>query len=349
MEFNRLIVKWYNSNKRNLPWRDSNNPYFIWLSEIILQQTQVVQGMPYYLRFVDKYPTVKDLADAPQDDVLKLWQGLGYYSRARNLHQAAQYVAYECNGVFPDNYKALLKMKGVGDYTASAIASIAFGEAVPTVDGNVLRVISRLFDIATPVDADSGRKAVKNLMKTHILEASPGNFNQAVMELGALICKPKNPACDHCPVQIKCWAYQNHTVEDRPVKTKKIKISEQYVDYLCIEDPQGLVLLQRDARSIWKNLFEFPSKVSDKPFKDLKHLEDLLKVYADEACPIVFKKEILHKLTHKKMYIRFFSAVSDRAVLKEYTDYVALKQKAVPKPIELYLSDFVLDDDVCSK
>jgi A/G-specific adenine glycosylase len=341
MEFNSLIINWYRSNKRSLPWRENKNPYFIWLSEVILQQTQVVQGMPYYLQFVDKYPTVKDLADAPQDDVLKLWQGLGYYSRARNLHQAAKYVAYDCKGVFPNSYKELLKMKGVGDYTASAIASIAFNEAVPTVDGNVLRVISRLFDVDTPVDSDQGKKEIKYLMNEHMYVDAPGDFNQAVMELGAMVCKPKNPTCETCPVQVKCLAHQNNTIEDRPVKTKKVKVSEQFVDYLCIEDKQGLVLLQRDASSIWKNLFEFPSKISDKPFKDLKHLNDLLKDYVDDELPIVLKKEMVHKLTHKRMHIRFFNALSDKEVLKDFTDFVELKQRAVPKPVELYLSEFV--------
>ncbi len=208
MNFKKILTNWYSINKRNLLWRSTKNPYFIWLSEIIMQQTQVKQGSPYYEAFINQFPTVFDLAEADEETVLKLWQGLGYYSRARNLHASAKHIAYELNGKFPTTYSEIIKLKGVGDYTASAIASICFDEPTAVVDGNVYRVLSRYFGIDTPINSTQGIKEFKALASTLLDTAHPGDYNQAVMEFGATQCKPKNPYCMVCPLKDSCVALQ---------------------------------------------------------------------------------------------------------------------------------------------
>ena len=218
MSFSKIVIRWYSGNNRKLPWRETQNPYFIWLSEIILQQTQVKQGLPYYEAFVKNFPTIYDLAAAEEQTVLKLWQGLGYYSRARNLHFTAQYIVNECNGVFPNTYKTLLKLKGVGDYTASAIASICFGEATAVVDGNVYRVLARYFGIDTPINTTDGIKQFKALAQELIDKKDPATFNQAIMEFGAMQCRPKTPDCLFCPLSTSCIAYNKGRVGELPVK-----------------------------------------------------------------------------------------------------------------------------------
>ncbi len=207
MDWREKLLIWYDTYKRNLPWRNITDPYKIWLSEVILQQTRVSQGWEYYLRFIQKYPTVKALAAASEQDVLKLWQGLGYYSRARNLHEAARFIVKEHKGHFPADYDSIRALKGVGDYTAGAIASIAFNLPFPAVDGNVMRVYSRLFGVATPIDSTEGKRLIQEIAVEHLPQHNPGNYNQAVMELGALVCLPSKPDCANCPVQVACYAY----------------------------------------------------------------------------------------------------------------------------------------------
>ncbi len=338
MEIKNLLNNWYRENLRDLPWRLNKNPYSIWLSEIILQQTQVVQGLPYYNKFIEQFPTVTDLASANEDEVLKLWQGLGYYSRARNLHFAAKQVINDYNACFPKTYKELLNLKGVGDYTASAIASIAYGEVVPTIDGNVLRVISRLFDLDIPVDTTQGKKVIRELLFDIINEENPGDFNQAMMELGALICKPKNPDCKYCPIVEKCLSFEKQNFLSRPVKSKKVKIKALYIDYLILTNLSGLILQQRDDKSIWKNLFEFPNVTSDFEFKDIDHLKKLANVFVKKEGELLFVKEHKHKLTHRNLYIRFFRMQIPNTYDK-LTAWVDLRTRAVPKPIENILSD----------
>ena len=221
MIFSNLLVKWYLQNKRDLPWRNTQNPYYIWLSEIMLQQTRVAQGMPSFYSFIENFPTVFDLANATEQEVLKLWQGLGYYSRARNLHKTAQIVAYELNGTFPNNYKALLKLKGVGDYTAAAIASFSFNEKVPVVDGNVFRVLSRYFAIESDISIASTKKEFQDLAFELMPNDAIATFNQAIMEFGALQCVPKNPNCSVCVMNHSCVALQKKMVNQLPVKSKK--------------------------------------------------------------------------------------------------------------------------------
>jgi len=223
MRFAKTLTSWYLQNKRDLPWRNTENPYFIWLSEIMLQQTRVAQGLPYFLRFVQSFPTVFDLAKADEEKVLKLWQGLGYYSRARNLHKTAQHIAFELDGVFPNNYNDLLKLKGIGEYTAAAIASFSYHEAVPVVDGNVFRVLARYFDIETDIAQASAKKEFSALAYELMPKDSPALFNQAIMEFGALQCVPRNPDCSICPLNSGCLALQKKKVDQLPVKSKKQK------------------------------------------------------------------------------------------------------------------------------
>lgn len=341
MNFTRLIIDWYKANSRALPWRENRNPYSIWLSEIILQQTQVVQGLPYFNAFITNYPTVNDLAAAKEDEVLKLWQGLGYYSRARNLHFAAKFIVNNLNGVFPKDFNSLLELKGVGDYTAAAIASIAYKEVVPSIDGNVFRVISRVFDVSTPVDTSEGRNEIKALMFDVIDQKEPGDFNQAVMELGARVCKPKNPDCVNCPLLEKCLSYSKGNFLERPVKSKKVKVKKVFIDYLLLHNELGIIMQQRDASGIWKNLFELPNVESTKELKGSKHIESLRNQYALNNEEMLFVKQISHKLTHRDLQIRFFTCKISPDSNADIVLRKDILSKAVPKPIETFLAEII--------
>ncbi len=310
MKFSKKLITWYLQNKRTMPWRETKNPYHIWLSEIILQQTRVAQGLPYYLAFIETFPTVFDLANASEDEVLKLWQGLGYYSRARNLHTTAKYVANELNGIFPSTYKDLLKLKGVGDYTASAIASICYKEAVPVVDGNVYRVLSRYFGIKTPINSTKGIREFKELAIELMDHEEPADYNQAIMEFGALQCKPKNPYCIVCPLNDGCESLKNGWIESLPVKTKKLKIKIRHFNYIVYSiDNSQTILQQRMGSGIWKGLYEFPliegeendtdAIVSNAVFQEMVNGSEY------EITP--YKKEaIVHKLSHQHLHTRFY-------------------------------------------
>ncbi|HYG16163.1 MAG TPA: A/G-specific adenine glycosylase, partial [Bacteroidia bacterium] len=268
MSFNKIIESWYALNKRDLPWRNTRDPYKIWLSEVILQQTRVNQGMPYYHKFIEKYPDIAAMAGAHEDEVLKLWQGLGYYSRARNMHQAAKMITYELNGKFPITYTDILKLKGVGSYTAAAIASIAGNEPVAVVDGNVYRVLARYFGIDTPIDSTEGRKTFLKLANELINTENPATYNQAVMEFGALQCKPQNPDCGVCPLKISCIALKQKRVDALPVKSKKTAVKARYFNYLFFEKPGFAHLQKRGQTDIWANLYEFPLAETEKTIGD---------------------------------------------------------------------------------
>lgn len=313
MIFSKTLIKWYLQNKRDLPWRKTADPYPIWLSEIMLQQTRVAQGMPYFLSFTTAFPTVFDLANANEEQVLKLWQGLGYYSRARNLHKTAQIVAHEMNGVFPDNYKELLKLKGIGDYTAAAIASFSYNECVPVVDGNVFRVLSRYFDLETDIAQASAKKEFAALAFELMPKDNPAQFNQAIMEFGALQCVPKNPNCSECVFNTSCAALQKKKVNQLPVKSKKTKVRNRYFNYIvAVDDLENTIIQKRTAKGIWHNLYEFPLLETDKVedfetvaqhigqnfFQDNK-IESLLE-YNEES--------IIHKLSHQHLHIKFWKA-----------------------------------------
>jgi len=263
--FSNILIAWYLHNKRSLPWRETKDPYHIWLSEIMLQQTRVAQGLPYYEKFVSAFPTVHNLADASEDTVLKLWQGLGYYSRARNLHATAKYISNDLNGVFPNTFEELLKLKGVGDYTASAIGSICFNLPTAVVDGNVYRVLSRFFNINTPINSSEGIKTFKKLAQELLDTSNPGEFNQAIMEFGARQCAPQSPDCPNCVFNDKCLAFQTKKVKELPVKIRKTTVKKKYFNYLVfISDDQKTILQQRLEKGIWQQLYEFPLIEADK-------------------------------------------------------------------------------------
>jgi len=292
-DFSTLIQDWYRLNKRNLPWRRTKSAYKVWISEIILQQTQVIQGLDYYLKFTTHFPTIFDLAKADEDEVLKLWQGLGYYSRARNLHFAAKQVVNDFNGEFPITYKDLLKLKGVGEYTASAVSSIISNLPHAVVDGNVFRVLGRCFLIDTAINSTQGKKEF-TLLANDLLDVNhPGDHNQALMEIGALICKPKNPKCDICPISSKCLGFEKQTMLNYPVKDKKIKIRNRYLNYIVTTDKISLIIKKRGPKDIWQGLFDFPLIETDKEVDQLEK-----GIYLD--------KRFKHILSHQHIYASFW-------------------------------------------
>jgi len=319
MEFSNLLIQWYLQNKRDLPWRNTVDPYHIWLSEIMLQQTRVAQGLPYFLSFTNSFPTVFDLANANEEQVLKLWQGLGYYSRARNLHNTAKLVAFELDGIFPNNYRELLQLKGVGEYTAAAIASFSYNEVVPVVDGNVFRVLSRYFDIETDIASSGAKKEFSELAKELIPHDKPALFNQAIMEFGALQCVPKNPDCERCVLNSGCLALQKNKVGQLPVKLKKTKVRNRYFNYLVFSDDNGhYVLRKRTEKGIWHNLYEFPL-IETVAEIDFDAISELIFEEYDSKLEILSIKTlkndaILHKLSHQHLYIRFFQVRVQGAV-----------------------------------
>jgi len=297
-DFTTLTQNWYRLNKRDLPWRTEISPYKVWISEIILQQTQVVQGLDYYHKFIKQFPTVKDLANASEQEVLKLWQGLGYYSRARNMHFASKQIVNEFNGEFPSTYEGLIKLKGVGEYTASAISSIAFNLPFAVVDGNVFRVLSRVFEMDIPINTNQGKKEFTILATKLIDKTNPGDHNQALMEIGALVCKPKNPDCINCPLQSKCLAFKHSTQLDLPVKLKKLKVKNITLNYLVVTNGESVVVKKRGKNDIWQGLYDFPidDEVGDKYPLDC---------------------EMKHVLTHRKIQAKFWIVPFDHYQLKD--------------------------------
>ena len=344
MIFSKILTHWYSNNKRNLPWRETINPYYIWLSEIILQQTQVKQGLPYYEAFVSKFPTVFDLAKAKESDVLKLWQGLGYYSRARNLHASAKYVANDLKGTFPDNYKDLLKLKGVGDYTASAIASICFNEVAAVVDGNVYRVLSRYFGIDTPINSSKGAKEFKGLAQELIDKKHPAEFNQAIMEFGATQCKPKNPCCNICPFMDSCIAFNKNRIHELPVKIKSAKAKKKYFNFLVfISEDEKTILEKREGKGIWQNLYQFPlveteRNINEEGFKSLVENHDILKNTLFELS-LYNKEPIIHKLSHQHLYTKFW-IVNVEKLPVEGVSVDKVREFAVPILIGNFIESF---------
>ncbi|MDO4790572.1 MAG: A/G-specific adenine glycosylase [Porphyromonas sp.] len=291
--FRSSLLQWYAENGRDLPWRQTQDPYKIWISEIILQQTQVKQGLSYYLRFVERFPTVRSLAEAPEEEVLHLWEGLGYYSRAHNMITAAGQVCNEKGGIFPSSYRELLSLKGVGAYTAAAIASIAFGEAVAVVDGNVYRVLSRFNGIDTAIDTTAGKKLFAEMAQEYIDKSEPALYNQAIMDFGALQCRPKGALCSDCPIEHECLARKADVVDLLPRKEKKVSVKEESIHYLlCFSKEGELIVRQRDKQGIWKALHELPT-LSTEEIPSSKY--ELL-------------WQTSHQLTHRKLNIRIYTA-----------------------------------------
>jgi len=335
MSFNYLILIWFDANRRNLPWRNQTDPYKIWISEIILQQTRVAQGTKYYLNFLKIFPTIRHLAEADEQQVLKLWQGLGYYSRARNLHQSAKFIVKQLNGRFPDHYSELLKLKGVGEYTAAAIASIAFGEIVPAIDGNAFRVMARYFDIELDISDSKTKKYFHRLGAEIIDQKRPGDFNQAVMELGATVCLPKNPKCEICPLNESCTALAKNKTDRLPVKSKKMKIKNRRLNFFEITDGENFLMVKRTKDDIWKNLYSFP--LIENQIKNQNPFG-----ISDEP---VHSSHTIHLLTHQRLTIDFWHLELDEIEFKKLSEKIGaavyspdeLKSLPVPKPIENYL------------
>ena len=344
MNFNQTLTHWYSDNKRNLPWRKTNDPYFIWLSEIILQQTRVDQGLPYYESFVASFPTVFELADATEEKVLKLWQGLGYYSRARNLHFTAKHISTELNGEFPTTYNELIKLKGVGDYTASAIASICFNEPTAVVDGNVYRVLSRYFGIDTPINSTKGIKEFKSLAQKLLPKHKIGDYNQAIMEFGARQCKPSNPNCDVCPLNNSCLALACGRINNLPVKLKKTKITKKFFNFLVlISKEHRTILEQRTKNGIWKNLYQFPlietaKSISINTLKTNKAFKQILN--SSKAKITLYNgDEIVHKLSHQHLYTKFWIVEVDQ-LPKKGVPFKNIHDFPVPILIGKFIDEF---------
>ncbi len=337
MDFSNSLLSWYLQNKRDLPWRDTVNPYPIWLSEIMLQQTKVAQGLPYFLTFIKEFPTVLHLAQADEEQVLKLWQGLGYYSRARNMHKTAQIIAFELNGNFPNNYKDLLKLKGIGEYTAAAIASFAFNEVVPVVDGNVFRVLSRYLDIETDIASALAKKEFSALAKELMPENNPALFNQAIMEFGALQCVPKNPGCNNCIFNNSCAALQKKKVGELPVKLKKTKVTNRYFNYIVfLDNSNNTIINKRTEKGIWHNLYEFPVIEAEEEldFESISRaISEKYINFSIDSISVYNSEQIIHKLSHQKLHINFYRA----SVTDEIRDGISLDVlKNFPFPIVIY-------------
>lgn len=312
MNFTKILERWYELNKRDLPWRRTKDPYKIWVSEIILQQTRIDQGLEYYLRFLKRFPDISSLAEADEEEVLKLWQGLGYYSRARNIHSAALDIIAHYQGKFPSTFADIRKLKGIGDYTAAAIASVDFGIPEPVIDGNVLRLFSRFFGIREPVDKSKGKTAVLEKAKQLINHKNPGDFNQAVMEFGALQCKPV-PDCSLCPLKSACVAFQQKSVADLPVKSKKQNQRIRYFHYLVItmrdKKKHEIYINKRSENDIWRNLFDFPLIEKDKTlsYKDLILSVEWNDLFLKKKVKLLnVSKPCRHILTHQVIIAKFF-------------------------------------------
>jgi len=344
----RKMLDWHSSIDRKMPWKETTDAYKIWLSEVILQQTRVAQGLPYYLRFVEQYPTVRDLAAASQEKVLKLWQGLGYYSRARNMHEAARTIVSEHGGVFPNTYDEVLKLKGVGKYTAAAIMSFAYGERYPVVDGNVLRVISRLYGIHDAIDDPKTIKLIYALSDELITHLDPAKYNQAVMDLGALVCKPKGPLCSECALSEVCVAFGKQLTNDIPYKAKRIKKRTRYLHYLHITDDNNAVVLRhRDSAGIWQGLYDFPSVETDadEPLTaDMVRQRSAEILGGPEAAEVQLPTKIYkHILTHQRLMVRFYNvkvgAIGNVGKPLAIVQKEAFAKYGVPVLIANYLDD----------
>jgi len=346
MNFTQSLAQWYKQNRRDLPWRNTTDPYIIWLSEIILQQTRVEQGMPYFYRFAEAYPTVTDFAAATEDEILKLWQGLGYYSRGRNMLVTARLVQQKFNGVFPDRYDELIALKGIGEYTASAISSFSTNQAKAVVDGNVSRVIARYFGISDPINSTKGKKIIQQLADELLDQTEPGLHNQAMMEFGAMLCKPRNPFCDICPVSVDCYALKNKQVNELPVKIKAVKIKQRYFNYWLIIDNDKLLLNKRDESDIWANMYDLPltETLEDRTIEQLISSPEVFDLLGFQPEINVVYSTQKHILTHQHIYYRFIYIKNNSEIkLKPswfFSKVENLNNLALPKIIFLFLTKF---------
>lgn len=348
MNISKVLKRWYDLNHRSLPWRETTDPYHIWLSEIILQQTRVDQGLPYYQQFTTLFPTVNALAAAPEQQILKTWQGLGYYSRARNLHHSAKMVVSEFGGRFPADYQLIKSLKGVGDYTAAAIASFAFNLPHAVVDGNVYRFLARYYGMDAPVDSTSGKKLFALKAEEILDRKSPAAHNQSIMEFGALQCKPISPDCAICPLQNSCIGYKSGLVSQLPVKSKKLKIRKRFFNYLMVNHSGELFLNHRGAGDIWQHLYDLPVIETQAPVT----IPKLMKSDAWKAFFNGYKvhikdvsEEVVHKLSHQHIHVRFFNIDVDRSPAgKNWIQFIKVKPQSldsypVPKLVENFFKE----------
>ncbi len=347
------LINWYHNNKRDLPWRQTKDPYKIWLSEIILQQTRVDQGLNYYYAFCLKYPNIKAFAEAPEEEVLRLWQGLGYYSRARNMHFTAKEIVAKHQGIFPSTYSELIKLKGIGPYSAAAIASFSSEEKIPVVDGNVIRVISRIFGITKPVDAADTLKTIKAHVTNLISDQKPSDFNQAIMEFGALFCTPKNPECNNCIFKIHCKAFKTAAVKEIPFKQKKTKTRKRYFYYFVaspVSKPHMFLFKQRVQKDIWQNLYDFPMVESESKINTAKLFFDksIFELFGNINYSIISVSETyFHKLTHQEIEAIFIEICILSKSFKPHTSMVWISKEtiqsyAVPRLIDKFLAKHTL-------
>ena len=307
MSFSDRILNWYAEHKRALPWRETDNPYVIWLSEIILQQTRVEQGLPYFLRFASAYPNVTKFAQAPESEILRYWQGLGYYSRARNMHKASQLVQQEYAGVFPTDYQQLLRLPGIGEYTAAAIASFSTNSPHAVLDGNVFRVLSRYLGVSEPINSNRAKKIFTQLAQDLLSPTHPADYNQGIMDFGSLVCKPKNPLCADCVLAVDCYALKHKLVETLPVKIKSKKSRDRYFHYFIIENQGQIMMSQRSQGDVWANLFEFPL-IETEQQQDLNALMDHPAYQAGfgQAIPELIGGTVKQVLSHQNIFARFY-------------------------------------------
>ncbi len=336
-------MKWYASYSRDLPWRKTKDPYIIWVSEIILQQTTIKQGIGYYHRFLKSFPTIQHLAQASEESVLKTWEGLGYYSRARNMLVAARHICDNLNGGFPKSYDALIKLKGIGPYTAAAISSAAFGEKRAVVDGNVIRVISRVFGIEDPVDKAETVSAIQDIASSLLGNNDPFLFNQSIMEFGALCCTYKSPSCSSCPLSSTCVAYAQNRIQHIPFKAKKIKKRLRYFHCFHIVDPLGNTIVQkRINKDVWKGLFQFPYIETEDAVGDLSFPDDII---IGPLKDFAFIARYKQQLTHQVITAHIYTASTNKIILlNPQSSYQIINQNdirkyAFPKFIDLYLND----------
>lgn len=346
MDFTKTIIAWYTKNKRDLPWRNITNPYFIWLSEIILQQTRVEQGMSYYLNFTKEFPTINKLANASEEEVIKLWQGLGYYSRARNLHATAKHISSTLKGKFPTNYNDLLQLKGIGPYTAAAISSFAFNLPHAVVDGNVYRLLACVFGVKTLIDSTQGKKEFQELANELLDKKQPSTFNQAMMEFGAIKCKPHNPDCSTCVLNSICIAYSKKMVAKLPVKEKTTKVRNRYFNYIVLKHKNKIVIKKRVDNDIWKNLYDFPLIETTKELRELELLKTVewKKVIGNSAYTIhAVSKTYKHVLSHQKIFARFWEVRTNTPITVN-SNYLLINKKdfekyPIPRLVDIFIND----------